>query len=60
MSDWYLKCYDMAHQDSYQSVIDEETGRRLLSTGNYEVSPMPFPDVPIKSRYASERYGSRS
>jgi len=50
----YCKCYDIEHDDLYQCQISDESAAKAPK--NVEISDTPFPNIPIKSRFTSERY----
>jgi hypothetical protein len=59
----YLKEYDALFDEVFQCEISEEFREKLLSPGNTNrdsvvanISETPFPDIPIMSRYRSERH----
>jgi hypothetical protein len=50
----YIKIYDQAHDELFQAEITAETA--LRAPPHAQVSDTPFPNLPVKSRYWSERH----
>lgn len=51
----YVKVHDIVWDENFQCQVDDEVAAKIPH-GAAEISETPFPNLPIKSRFRSERH----